>query len=247
MKFLYQYRTSDNQAHNGTIDAASKDAAYAALRSRGIRPSRMEEAPGLLNKLLGKGKRWIAIGVLCSLCAALCLLLAKTRRDGGAGARGTVPVDRHQIYGDPGLMDAMEREEYASVFSDAGDRYLARFAQPGAIVRFTNRTWRADMAKALEATPAAPLEVLPGDVREVRELKQIVLGMRKELKAYLANGIGTCARYVKRVEERQVREAQIYYQAKNELSKERDPEVFERRNASLRRLGLRTIPAPEPE
>ena len=71
MKFLYEYRTSDNAKHSGTICAASRDAAYAAIKELGVRPSRVVEAPGFFNKLFGKGKRWLAIGVLGASCLVL--------------------------------------------------------------------------------------------------------------------------------------------------------------------------------
>ena len=38
MKFLYEYRTSDNVHHDGTINAPDREAAYAALKAQGIRP-----------------------------------------------------------------------------------------------------------------------------------------------------------------------------------------------------------------
>ena len=56
MKFTYQYRTKDNAIQHGVVSATDKDAAYAALRAYGIKPSRVEELPGFFNKLFGKGK-----------------------------------------------------------------------------------------------------------------------------------------------------------------------------------------------
>lgn len=64
MKFNYEYRTSDNKLHEGVVSAASRDDAFAVLKARGIRPGRVTEAPGVFNKLFGKGKRWIAIVAL---------------------------------------------------------------------------------------------------------------------------------------------------------------------------------------
>ena len=64
MKFLYTYRTPDNKQHRGEIAAATKEAAYAALRAQGIKAGHVDEAPGVFNKLFGKGKRWMAIAVL---------------------------------------------------------------------------------------------------------------------------------------------------------------------------------------
>ena len=64
MKFNYEYRTSDNVRHTGVIAASDREAAFAALKAQGIRPGCLAEAPGFFNKLFGKGKRWLAIGVL---------------------------------------------------------------------------------------------------------------------------------------------------------------------------------------
>ena len=61
MKFFYQYRTRDNISHDGEISASTLDDAYAALKAKGIRPGRVVEAPGFLNKLLGKGKRAVIV------------------------------------------------------------------------------------------------------------------------------------------------------------------------------------------
>ena len=82
MKFVYEYRTSDNALHHGSVAAADRDAAFAALKARGVRPARLVEAPGFLNKLFGKGKRWIAIAVL-SVAAAAGWYFAAPSGDGG--------------------------------------------------------------------------------------------------------------------------------------------------------------------
>ncbi len=240
MKFVYQYRTADNVLKRGEIAAPDREAAFQSLKAQGIRPARLDEAPGFFNKLFGKGKRWIAIAVL-TLIAAILAMQVQTRKP--TSPQHSSP--RHQIYGDPGFMAELEREDYASVFPEVGDRYLAHFAQPGAIVKFSSAKWRNEMAKSLPNVLEAPLTVSASDSREIRELKQIVLGMRDELRNYLSKGYGTYESFVKRMEERQTREVQIYLQAKNELANETDPAVFERRNASLRLIGLRTIPVPE--
>ena len=78
------------------------------------------------------------------------------------------------------------------------------------------------------------IEVADADSREVRELKQIVNGMREEMREYLANGNGTPRSYWRRLNER----------TRRELENEKSPEVWDEKNAALRRLGLRTIPTP---
>ena len=90
---------------------------------------------------------------------------------------------------------------------------------------------------------ASPLR--GGDSREVRELRQIVNGMREEMRAYLANGNGTPRSYWRRLLERTQQEMQIYERTRRELEKETDESVWEKKNEALRRLGLRTIPNPK--
>lgn len=250
MKFNYQYRTPDNRLQSGSIDAPTRDAAYVALKRMGIRPSRVVEAPGFFNHLFGKGKRWIAICVLMGVATlSLAFAMSMRRKANEASvvslSRLNAPADRHQIYGEPALMERLGREDYASVFDSIGDRYLAHFAQPGRTVSFTNTAWRSEMACAIANLSAARIEVSFDDVREVRELKQIVLGMREELHDYLSNGVGTCATFVRRVEERQQREIQIYIQAKEDLKHKNKVSEYERINASLRRIGLPTILVPD--
>lgn len=79
MKFNYEYRTSDNKLHGGVVSAVSREDAFSALKARGINPARVTEAPGFFNKLFGKGKRWIAIGVL-ALALAVALAALAIRR-----------------------------------------------------------------------------------------------------------------------------------------------------------------------
>ena len=88
------------------------------------------------------------------------------------------------------------------------------------------------------------IEIADADSREVRELKQIVNGMREEMREYLANGNGTPRSYWRRLNERTTSEMQIYERTRRELENEKSPEVWDEKNAALRRLGLRTIPNP---
>ena len=242
MKFTYQYRTPDNKSHKGVIRAASKDAAYATLKAQGIKPGRVEEAPGFFNKLFGKGKRWIAIAVLG---VALAIVVGRGVLVAPQPSSVETAMMRRQIYGDPALMESLERENFASVFEDEGDRYLARFAQPATIVRFPDSSWRRAMAVALRKPDRGAITIAETDAREVKELKRIVLWLRGELANYLSDGRGTPETYIRRLEERQQREITVYADIKAELGKSSDPDLWEKRNATLRSLGIRTIPMPE--
>lgn len=82
MTFRYGYNTSDNRRQFGTIAAGSRDAAYAELKKRGIRPFCVELAPGFSNKLASLGKRGLAIILLAvALIAALITLIAVRERE----------------------------------------------------------------------------------------------------------------------------------------------------------------------
>ena len=86
------------------------------------------------------------------------------------------------------------------------------------------------------------IQIAADDSREVRELKQIVNGMREEMRGYLANGNGTPRSFWRRLNERTLSEIQIYERTRRELKKETHPEIWEQKNEALRRLGIRTIP-----
>jgi hypothetical protein len=68
--------------------------------------------------------------------------------------------------------------------------------------------------------------------------------MKQELRAYLADGIGTIESYVMRLRERQIEEIRIYERVKQELESVTDLKIREQRNESLRAMGLKTIPRP---
>lgn len=78
--------------------------------------------------------------------------------------------------------------------------------------------------------------------REIRELKQIVNGMRQELRDYLANGNGTPKSFWRRLNQRTFEEMRVFERVRRELENEKNEAVFEEKNRALRRIGLRTIP-----
>ena len=243
MRFVYEYRSSDNAHHEDVIDAPNREAVFTALKSRGIRPASVREAPGFFNKLFGKGKRWIAIVALSILVVgALCAVQTNRRTIRTIRQSQFAPMPRHQIYGDPVLMDELAKSGFGTVFANAGDRILARYAEPGVAVERLSAVSRKDAAAELERALAEEPVLSPEDLREVGELKRIVLGMREELRRYLANGVGTCETYLRRLDERQTEEVQIRARPVAELKLTNDEAVRVRRNAELRALGLRTIP-----
>ena len=252
VKFAYGYKTSKNETCSGVIDAPSREAVYQKLKDQGIRPFKVELAPGFFNHIAAFGKRTYALlAVVVALVASSVAILTNTTDVPTLPENG--PVPRHQIYGDPALMERMEKTLFASVFDNPGDRILARYAQPGFVDLMVPHKEVKSAAADLDSLIAKPPELFPasddgaealGDPREVNELKRIVLSMRAELSRYLANGVGTTEQFVRRLNERQKREAQIYTTAKAEIEKSTDITEWNRINDSLRAIGLKTIPEP---
>ena len=243
MKFIYNYRDKNNIVHEDVCRAHDRDAVFRELKKRGIHPSRVIAAPGLFNKIIGSGKRWLAIA---GLVIIVIILLADKNSPSQSSQLENMP--RHQIYGDPALFEELSRSDYASVFENRGERFLARYAQPGSEVAEITKIESVDfdaIVKSLEGCVNKKIPMLESDVREIRELKQIVEGMKSELEIYLSDGIGTVRLYIQRLAERQESERDLLRRAKMLLQNETDMAIWKKVNDDLRRVGLRTIAPPE--
>ena len=251
MKFLYTYRTPDNRQHRGAINAASREAAYAALKAQGIKPGHVDEAPGIFNKLFGKGKRWIAILVLGALCLVFGVAAHRFRREAESApvgiANALLAETRHQVIGDAAIIEQGIRDGWADVFPEEGERFLASFAIPGVPAGPRNTSEdeiKAALARRVEATET--------DGIEARQIKAMVEGMKQELRKYLADE-GTIVEYGRALVQRQEEEIGYYTRAKTEIENAKksgkpDAEVQElwtKRNAALRRMGVKLVPMPE--
>ena len=257
MKYTYAYKTADGARHEETMEAASREAAFETLRARGIRPIKVaacdgskangEESPAARR---ARTVRRLAAAAAAAAAALFIFHAAKNApaAEDGSNAKATA---RHQIYGDPAIVSAFERGEFAGALPRSGDRMLAIFAQPGRLMfhkgtdprRPTQEEMRIFTQYAAEELgEGEDVAITGGDSREERELKQIVNGMRAELREYLANGNGTPRSYWRRLNERTTREMLIYERTKRELENETDEAVRERKNEALRRLGLLTVP-----
>lgn len=67
MKFLYEYKTPQNERRSGEISASSREDVFSQLKREGIKPFNVKLAPGLLNRVASIGKRWFAIAILSVL------------------------------------------------------------------------------------------------------------------------------------------------------------------------------------
>ena len=251
MKFLYEYRTPDNEKHGGKINASDKEAAYAALKRQGIKPCRFSEAPGFFNKLFGKGKRWMVIGVLGALCLVLAAVVyTQATRHEAQGTAGIFDaVTRRQIIGDAAVIEKGIKEGWAEVFPEEGERFLASFAIPG-VPAGQRSTTEEEIRRVL----SAKCEVRGGadEGIEARQIRAMVEGMKEELREFLRKG-GTIAAYGRKLVRRQEEEIAYYNRAKAEIEnaqKAKMPaaqlnDLWEKRNESLRQMGIKLVPMPE--
>ena len=256
MKFIYAYKTSDGVRHEDSMNASSREEVFTALRAKGIKAIKVYAADGSKanGEVRGLRKRAaFALVAIAALVAGVVAYLGGERTGAATAASSATSAPRHQIYGDPVVVGALDRGDFTSVLPREGDRLLAIFAQPGKLMCARGADPRrlpqaqADSFAAYAATELTADKDVPlvdGDNREAKELKQIVNGMREEMREYLANGNGTPRSFWRRLNERTAQEIQIYERTRRELEKETSEEVWEQKNDALRRLGLRTIPNP---
>ena len=260
MKYTYAYKTSDGVRHEDSMNASSREEVFSALRAKGIKAIKVVAADGSKANGEVRGLRKRVVVALVALAAAVAGVVAYIGGERTGAAERANPAKpspnaspRHQIYGDPAVMEAFERGDFGDALPRDGDRLLGVFAQPGRYMcaKGASTRYLAPMTAtnfenyaSHELAVEKDIEIADADSREVRELKQIVNGMREEMREYLANGNGTPRSYWRRLNERTISEMQIYERTRRELENEKSPEVWDEKNAALRRLGLRTIPNP---
>lgn len=260
MKFLYEYQDKANKRHSGTLRASTRAAAYAALKAQGIKPIRCDAAPGLINAIVGKGKRWLAIGVLvCIVGIAGSLYLRATRDLNSVESSETfralrdieTSTTRRQLVGDAAVIEKGIRTGWKDVFSDEGERFLASYAVPGYFSGLRS-TSEEVLKRTLELSDLSP-SPSKEDSLEARQIRAMVKGMKDELRRFIANG-GTIVEYGQRLVARQETEIKYFNIAQKDLevaieggkSEAEVMALWERHNASLRKMGIRTVPCPLP-
>ena len=255
MKFVYSYNTRQNERREGlTISAPNRDAAFSELNRQGIRPYKLQPAPGLWNKVLALGGRGFAIiGLAIVLVVSVAVSLVQHKeleRDGEVReiVSGAITSKvRRQLIGDQGVIEKGIRTGWEDVFAHEGERFLASFAIPGipATVRTTN-------VAALEEALKRKVDATDTDGIEARQIKAMVEGMKDELRRFVAAG-GTIEQYGRRLVARQNDEIAIYTRTSNEIEqaaksgigKTEVAELVDRRNEELRRMGIKLVQMPE--
>ena len=240
MTYGYSYKTSDGVRHESTFEAKSNEAVFAALRAQGIKPMKVWEIHSPY--YISKRTRLIIVLALALTASLAYIFVAPTTSQGTKHQAQSTTSPRHQIYGDPAIWENIERDNFAFVFKNSGDRILALYAIPGRAVTDSLGLSRAALLKALEGCKDEDVVVEKTDAAEAVELKKIVQGMKEELRWYVADGVGSVETYLNRLRERQEEEIRIYERTSAELENNTDEKLREERNAALRAMGLRTIP-----
>ena len=254
MRFLYEYKTRENERRSGEILAPSRSAVYAELKKQGVKPYKVELAPGFLNWLQSLGKRSAAI-VLLAL-GVVCFLVLWRGERGEAETfkdKATAFSDRfenktrRQVIGDTAIIEKGIRNGWADIFPEEGERFLASFAIPGVPAGQRNTT-EGEISAAL-SRQVAPAD---SDGIEARQIKSMVEGMKDELREFMRNG-GTIRQFGACLVERQESELAYYNRTKSELAtlhKAATPtkeleSLWEKRNNELRQMGIKLVPMPE--
>ena len=249
MKYTYAYKTSDGTRHEATMNAASRDEVFAALRKQGIKAIKVVAGDGSKanGEVRGVRKRVVAALVaLVALGVGIVAYFSGTRTGGDLGVSVGISFQtdqaRRQVIGDAAIIEKGIRNGWSDVFTLEGERFLASFAIPGVKAGQRN-TSEKEFAAALENKCV----VTDSDSLETRQIKAMVEGMKNEARRYLAAG-GTIVEYGKRLTERQDAEIAIYNRVKTDIENARTSmsdedfmTYWEKRNDELRNLGIRTV------
>ena len=256
MKFTYAYKTSDGVRHEAAMDAESREAVFAALRQRGIKAIKVVAADGSKanGEIRGIRKRVVALAVLSALCLVLSAVMVFVFWGRGAARVRALPLDstvRRQVIGDTAIIEKGIRTGWADVFELEGERFLASFAIPG-VPAGQRSTSEEKLREALHSTPTPSTYTSGSDGLEARQIRAMVEGMKDEARRFVKAG-GSIAQYGRVLVQRQEEEIAYYNRAKAEIEaaqKAKMPaaqlnDLWEKRNESLRQMGVKLVPMPE--
>ena len=236
------------------MDAESREAVFATLRQQGIKAIKVVAADGSkANGEIRGSKRAVALAVLGALCLVLSAVMVERGLRPRRGEPGVfaLPLDdttRRQIIGDTAIIEKGIRTGWADVFELEGERFLASFAIPG-----VPAGQRSTSAQALqEALAREEGRGKREEGLEARQIRAMVEGMKDEARRFVKAG-GSIAQYGRLLVQRQEEEIAYYNRAKAEIEaaqKAKMPaaqlnDLWEKRNESLRQMGVKLVPMPE--
>ena len=207
-KWTYSYKTSDGAWHEDLLEADNRDAAYAAIREKGIRPVKISERiqPVVRRGFRGLRRRDWLLMLLASIAVAVVVAvvlyaLALSKRTSPASAKTGVVATaraRHQIEFIPN--DFPHR--LYSAFKFNSERFLALYAQPGMPRRMLDGgKWMPSLyenpPRAIEFSLndlsdalASDILIFDDDPRWLADLKRVVVGMKEEAGTLFRSGKG---------------------------------------------------------
>lgn len=245
MKFRYEYRTSDNIRHSDVICAKSREGVFSALAKKGIKPGHVELIPDPWRFVRLTGIAFIFL-IVFSFLSFIAVCKYREYREGNLIA---VSETRKQLYGNPVLIESCVSSDWEEAFESSDDRYLARYAQPGSIVRFCpTELERKSVAASLSVRKS--IRYRESDIETIRQIKRIVVGIREEALAFIQSG-GTADEYLNLLDLRQRREAELhskiiaeFEEAQSKLPVEKLYDAWARQNRKLSSIGLQNIAMP---
>lgn len=249
MKFVYQYKTSDGERHEGEISAASRESVFTELKKKGVKPYGVELAPGFYNWFLSLGKRVyliILLTVLLIVAVGVAFIQQEKVNEVVAALEPQQVERRSQIYGDPLILQQCESKKWSNVFTNELDQILALYAIPA-------KTVDAEYVRELMKSIASPVDIVEtqivdDDAVEIAKMKRMVNWMKGELSNYLAAG-GTFENYCERLRQRQTEEKRVRMRIAAELQRLKYDDQYEAewesKNDILRTMGIMPIPMEE--
>ena len=238
MKYFYAYKSSDGIRHEASIEAPSRDEAFAMLRKEGIRPIKVCAQDGSKENGAPKAFRWRAAAVLAIVAGGVLWGLVSVY------SVDTFETDETRRYpiGDAAIIEKGILTGWSDVFADEGERFLASFAVPGVKAGQRNTTvGEIEEALGRKIAPDA------NDSLEARQIKAMVEGMKREAREYVRAG-GNIVEYGKRLTERQDAEIAIYERTKTDMERAKATlggieliDFWEEENDKLRSLGIRPV------
>ena len=235
MTFTVTYRGADGAVRTEAVEAAGRGDCFAQMKARGIVPMGVKEGNFVSRRErrgrrdeLGKNGRVERVD----------RVEAGRAKDGRAeGGSRFVATENGRAARAPSSRDGTGRKLFTVTC------YLfAAIAVIAAIALW----WlgRGEAQPHQTEKPAKPKAERPQTPQKAGITNAPVPQLREELRGYLANGNGTPRSFGRRLNERTASEMLIYERTRRELEREKSTEVWEEKNAALRRLGLRTIPNP---
>ena len=277
MRFTYAYTTSDGKRHEAAMEATSREEVFESLRAKGIKAIKVVAADGSKanGEETGEGgrestrastgeynKRTTARRVAAAALIAATIgggawwWATRTGDQGQTPAQFIVntpqgpvtyriadPLPRQSI---PGNRHRIE-EGRDTIFTNAAERLLARFAEPGRVVGAPSgeKPTEAEFRDSL----AVPVRVASNELTEHIDLKRIVAGLKREMRTYLAGG-GTVEQYLSELTRRQKLEVSYRENAEKRLddmlSKPKEAyDYWLKANAQLKSMGIYELPLPD--